>query len=239
MKDNVGQRAPAHRSPRQDPCFDPLIRSPVSRDSRAAASGSFLDWKGLGWTRTPGWSVLLDAASDRPFPEAGSPTVIPGVRWSDVGSCVFEIGGGLQGLPPAGRPPAPLAVRLSCSNGSPIAAPGFYARRRRPASRLVPRPEPTDPTSTMRLVVDHAVRPSRLRSSTASRVRRPSPWPRVRSREPRRPAGGGLWHGQRVSPVPLRAVILGDITTIEDEGSVEEARQAWTQMKADVAGSGQ
>ena len=48
MKDNVGQRAPAHRSPRQDPCFDPLIRSPVSRDSRAAASGSFLDWKGLG-----------------------------------------------------------------------------------------------------------------------------------------------------------------------------------------------
>ena len=39
----------------------------------------------------------------------------------------------------------------------------------------------------------------------------------------------------------LRAVILdrdpGDITTIEDEGSVEEARQAWTQMKADLAGS--
>ncbi len=41
----------------------------------------------------------------------------------------------------------------------------------------------------------------------------------------------------------LRAVILdrdpGDITTIEDEGSVEEARQAWQQMKADLAGSGQ
>ena len=41
----------------------------------------------------------------------------------------------------------------------------------------------------------------------------------------------------------LRAVILdrdpGDITTIEDEGSVEEARHAWTQMKADLAGSGQ
>ena len=40
----------------------------------------------------------------------------------------------------------------------------------------------------------------------------------------------------------LRAVILdrdpGDITTIEDEGSVEEARQAWRQMKADLAGSG-
>ena len=53
-------------------------------------------------------------------------------------------------------------------------------------------PSPTDPTSPMRLVVDHAVRPSRLRSSTASPVRRPSPWPRGRSREPRRPAGGGL-----------------------------------------------
>ena len=36
----------------------------------------------------------------------------------------------------------------------------------------------------------------------------------------------------------LRAVILdrdpGDITTIEDEGSVEEARQAWQQMRADI-----
>ena len=38
----------------------------------------------------------------------------------------------------------------------------------------------------------------------------------------------------------LKAVTLGrepgDITTIEDDGSVEEARQAWLQMKADVAG---
>ena len=36
----------------------------------------------------------------------------------------------------------------------------------------------------------------------------------------------------------LKAVILdrdpGDITTIEDEGSVEEARQAWQQMKAEI-----
>ena len=32
-------------------------------------------------------------------------------------------GGRTPGLPPAGRPPAPLAVRLSCSNGSPIAVP--------------------------------------------------------------------------------------------------------------------
>ena len=34
----------------------------------------------------------------------------------------------------------------------------------------------------------------------------------------------------------LKAVVLdqepGDITTIEDEGSVEEARQAWVEMRA-------
>jgi acetyl-CoA synthetase len=38
----------------------------------------------------------------------------------------------------------------------------------------------------------------------------------------------------------LKAVILdrdpGDITTIEDEGSVDEARQAWLEMRADVKG---
>jgi acetyl-CoA synthetase len=37
----------------------------------------------------------------------------------------------------------------------------------------------------------------------------------------------------------LKSVTLdrdpGDISTIEDEGSVEEARQAWTQLKADIA----
>jgi acetyl-CoA synthetase len=36
----------------------------------------------------------------------------------------------------------------------------------------------------------------------------------------------------------LKAVILdrdpGDITTIEDEGSVEDARRAWQQMRADI-----
>jgi len=36
----------------------------------------------------------------------------------------------------------------------------------------------------------------------------------------------------------LKAVILdrdpGDITTIEDEGSVDETRQAWLQMKAEL-----
>jgi acetyl-CoA synthetase len=37
----------------------------------------------------------------------------------------------------------------------------------------------------------------------------------------------------------LKAVILdrdpGDITTIEDEGSVDEARRAWTEMRAEIA----
>ena len=39
----------------------------------------------------------------------------------------------------------------------------------------------------------------------------------------------------------LKAVILdrdpGDITTIEDEGSVEEARAAWTQLKQNIGES--
>jgi acetyl-CoA synthetase len=38
----------------------------------------------------------------------------------------------------------------------------------------------------------------------------------------------------------FKAVVLGrdpgDITTIEDEGSVEEARQAWQAMKAELTG---
>jgi acetyl-CoA synthetase len=37
----------------------------------------------------------------------------------------------------------------------------------------------------------------------------------------------------------LRAVALerepGDVSTIEDEGSVEEARQAWHQLKTEMA----
>jgi acetyl-CoA synthetase len=37
----------------------------------------------------------------------------------------------------------------------------------------------------------------------------------------------------------LKAVTLGkepgDITTIEDEGSVEDARHAWEQMRAEIA----
>ena len=40
----------------------------------------------------------------------------------------------------------------------------------------------------------------------------------------------------------LKAVILdkdpGDISTIEDEGSVEEAREAWQQLKTGVAAGG-
>jgi acetyl-CoA synthetase len=39
----------------------------------------------------------------------------------------------------------------------------------------------------------------------------------------------------------FKAVVLdqdpGDITTIEDEGSVEEARHAWQAMKASLGGS--
>jgi acetyl-CoA synthetase len=37
----------------------------------------------------------------------------------------------------------------------------------------------------------------------------------------------------------LKAIVLdsdpGDITTIEDEGSVEEARRVWEEMKASVS----
>jgi len=44
--------------------------------------------------------------------------------------------------------------------------------------------------------------------------------------------------GKIMSPV-LKVVTLsrepGDITTIEDEGSVDEARQAWSQMSPDIA----
>ena len=40
----------------------------------------------------------------------------------------------------------------------------------------------------------------------------------------------------------FKAVVLGqdpgDITTIEDEGSVDEARQAWQQMMADLEDGG-
>jgi len=40
----------------------------------------------------------------------------------------------------------------------------------------------------------------------------------------------------------LRAVILGkdpgDITTIEDEGSVDDAREAWRQMRQEIPAPG-
>ncbi len=39
----------------------------------------------------------------------------------------------------------------------------------------------------------------------------------------------------------LKAVTLdrdpGDVTTIEDEGSVDEARRAWAEMRAELEGS--
>jgi len=38
----------------------------------------------------------------------------------------------------------------------------------------------------------------------------------------------------------LKSVLLdrdpGDVSTIEDEGSVEEARRAWREMRAEIAG---
>ena len=82
-------------------------------------------------------------------------------------------------------------------------AAGVLRPASRPASRLVHRPEPTGATSPMRpLVVDHAGRPSRLRSSTASRTarraRRASPCSRCRCRS--RPA---IWKWQ-LKKGPLR-----------------------------------
>ena len=79
--------------------------------------------------------------------------------------------GRTPGLPPAGRPPAPLAVRLSCSNGSPIAAPGFYARRRDPPRGWSTRPEPTAATSPMR--PSSSIMPSVLRGCVRAPPRAP------------------------------------------------------------------
>ena len=71
-----------------------------------------------------------------------------------------RVRGRTPGLPPAGRPAAPLAVRLSCSNGSPIAAPGFYARRRDPPRGWYSGPSP--PTRRARCV-SSSIMPSVLR----------------------------------------------------------------------------
>ena len=62
-----------------------------------------------------------------------------------------RVRGQTPGLPPAGRPPAPLAVRLSCSNGSPIAAPEVL--RAGVATRLeVGPPDPSPRTRRARCV---------------------------------------------------------------------------------------
>ena len=99
----------------------------------------------------------------------------------------LRVGGGLQGCPLRGvRPRRWLCgCRARTARGSRRRR--FYARASRPASRLV---HPTrahgrdEPDAS--LVVDHAVRPSRLRSSTASRTarraRRASPCSRCRCR---------------------------------------------------------
>ena len=85
----------------------------------------------------------------------------------------IAIGGGLQGCPLRGV--RPRRWRCGCRARTALSdrAAGVLRAASRPASRLVHRPEPTDATSPMRpLVVDHAVRPSPLRSSTASRTAR-------------------------------------------------------------------
>ena len=70
--------------------------------------------------------------------------------------------GWTPGLPPAGRPSwrpsPPLAVRLSCSNGSPIAAPGFYA---------------SSPTRRARCVPSSSIMPSVLRGCVRAPPRAP------------------------------------------------------------------
>ena len=130
--------------------------------------------------------ALLGRAVQKRLSSAAAPPGLP------PREAVTGCRGQTPGLPPAGRPSPPLAGAAVVLERLTDRGAGVLRAASRPASRLVQRPEPTDATSTMRLVVDHAVRPSRLRSSTAWRVRRPSPWPRGRSREPRRPAGGWL-----------------------------------------------
>ena len=50
----------------------------------------------------------------------GSPPAVasPDTAPPESSGSYRAFGGRLQGCPPAGRPPAPLAVRLSCSNGA-------------------------------------------------------------------------------------------------------------------------
>ena len=133
-----------------------------------------------------GWRVASDGGEVRGLagsPGGGSarrrggPAVRPGGsparRSAGIASGRYRPGADSRAAP-AARPAAPLAVRLSCSNGSTITA--LYARRRDPFRGCAVGPSgPSPPTrrGPMRsLVGDQAVRPSRLRSSTASRAAR-------------------------------------------------------------------
>ena len=112
-----------------------------------------------------------------------------------MGTCLAGSGRGRADARAAGG--AAVVLERLADRGA-----GVLRAASRPASRLVQRPAPTDPTSPMRpLVVDHAVRPSRLRSSTASRTarraRRASPRSRCRCRS--RPAIGVRFTGARAS----------------------------------------
>ncbi len=100
---------------------------------------------------------------------------------------------------------------------------GVLRAASRPASRLVHRPESTDATSPMRpLVVDHAVRPSRLRSSTAwrtaRRARRAFPCSRCRCRS--RPAIGVRFTGARASRCRADAKTGSQPTAFRPRGRV-------------------
>lgn len=48
---------------------------------------------------------------------------------------------------------------------------------------------------------------------------------------------GGLIFGNSYG-IRMLPIKPGDITTIEDEGSVDEARHAWEEMKQEVAAQG-
>ena len=97
-------------------------------------------------------------------------------------------GGRTPGLHPAGRPPAPLAVAAVVLERLADRGAGVLRAASRPASRLVHRPEPTDP-STRRSAgarrTPRRPRPARTRRRAAS-CRPPGSRPRRRRRRPRR-----------------------------------------------------
>ena len=106
--------------------------------------------------------------------QAGPPESVgqvPGVR------------GQTPGLPPAGRPAAPLAVRLSCSNGSLRSRRrGSYARRCDPPRGWSTGPSP--PARRARCVPSSSIMPSVLRGCVRALPRAPHVGQGVRPPEP-------------------------------------------------------